>query len=165
MRFIGLCVIATLVLLQGCAVSPDVQARVKEKEVRIQQILDQSVDVPELGEPQKCLADRDFRNYRALNDRYMLFEGRGDTQWINAMRMRCPDLRHGTVLRMKRFSSMRMCDGDTFQVLDWFDWPWYRRWPWRWGAEWSSGATCALGKFHPVSELQVAEIKGVIRSE
>ena len=57
-----------------------------------------------------------------------------------------------------------MCELDTFQVADWFDWPWYRRWPWHWGGNWGMGPRCMLGKFQPVTADQVAEIEAVLRA-
>ena len=78
------------------------------------------------------------------------------------LRHRCFDLRHGSVLRVRRFSYSRICDADHFAVDDWFEWPWYTRWPWHWGA-WSTGMTCTLGKFYPVTEGQVAEIEALLR--
>jgi hypothetical protein len=78
------------------------------------------------------------------------------------LRHRCLDLRHGDILRIRSFSFSRICDTDRFAVDDWFEWPWYSRWPWQWGA-WSTGMTCTLGQFYPVSEGQVEEIEAVIR--
>jgi hypothetical protein len=106
----------------------------------------------------------EYRNFRALDDRRLLFEGRHDKLWLNTLRMRCPDLRHHNVLVVRSFSAGRMCDMDSFQARDWFDWPWYRRWPWRWWSDWGMGSHCLLGKFQPVTGLQVAEIEAVLKS-
>ena len=91
------------------------------------------------------------------------FEGRRNKLWINTLRGRCHNLRHGDVLVVKLTMGSRMCDMDRFEVAEWFDYPWYQRWPWTWGS-WGSGATCALGEFHPVTEAQVNEIKAVLDS-
>ncbi len=94
-----------------------------------------------------------------MGDYHLLFEGRRGRYWVNTMRTRCPDLRHGTVLRVRTAGlSNRYCDGDRFEVGDWFTWPWYRRWPWRWGVPWTSSGFCVLGKFHAVNEAQVDDI-------
>lgn len=69
---------------------------------------------------------------------------------------------HHSVLVVRSFSARRMCDMDTFQASDWFDWPWYRQWPWRWWSTW--GMNCTLGKFQPVTGSQVAEIETVLKS-
>jgi hypothetical protein len=149
-------------LLAGCAVSPEAESRRQAIEEDIAIILSVQLDPAEFGETKRCLADQEYRSFRALDDRRILFEGRRGKQWINTLRMRCPDLRYGDVLVVRSFSSRRMCDMDSFQVADWFDWPWYRRWPWYWGGGWGTGARCSLGKFQPVTEAQVEEIEALL---
>jgi hypothetical protein len=122
------------------------------------------LDPAEFGEVKRCLSDSEFRTFRALDDRRILFEGRRGKLWINTLRMPCHDLRYGDVLIVRQFSSMRMCAMDSFEVADWFAWPWYRRWPWYWGRNWGMGMRCTLGEFQPVSESQVADIEAVLRS-
>lgn len=152
-----------LLLLVGCAVSPEAEERRRAVEAEIDAILSQPLPA-EFGEMQRCLRDTDFRNFRALDEKHILFEGRRDRLWVNTLRSRCPDLRYGHVLVVKQFSGMRMCDTDRFYVTDWFDWPWYRRWPWHWGGSWTTGMQCSLGKFQRVTADQVAEIEAVLRS-
>jgi hypothetical protein len=53
---------------------------------------------------------------------------------------------------------------DSFEVADWFDWPWYRRWPWHWGGGWGVGMRCTLGEFQPVTRAQVDAIEDVLAS-
>jgi len=151
-----------LPLLAGCAVSPEVEARRLAVETEIDAILSQPLP-PEFGEMQRCLSDSDFRGFRALDEKHLLFHGRRDRLWVNTLRMRCPDLRYGDILVVKQFSGTRMCDADRFYATDWFDWPWYRRWPWHWGGSWTSGMQCSLGQFQPVTADQVAEIEAVLR--
>ncbi len=127
------------------------------------EILSQPLDVEQYGETKRCLRDADYRSFRALDERHILFEGRRGEYWVNTLRQRCPDLRHGDILVVRQFSGSRMCDADRFSAEDWFTWPWYRRWPWRWGSAWHTGMTCALGEFQPVTEAQVAEIRAVLR--
>ena len=153
---------AAALLFTGCAVSPEAESRRLAIEEDIAIILSAQLDPAEFGETKRCLADNEYRSFRALDDRRILFEGRRDRQWINTLRSRCPDLRYGDVLVVRSFSSMRMCDMDSFQVADWFDWPWYRRWPWHWGGGWGIGARCSLGKFQPVTEAQVEEIEALL---
>ena len=155
---------AALLLLAGCATSPEAESRRLAIEADIESILSQPLDAAEFGETQRCLSDMDYRNFRVLDDKRILFEGRRDKQWINTLRSRCTDLRFGDVLVVRSFSGMRMCDMDTFQVADWFGWPWYRRWPWYWGGSWGIGAHCSLGKFQPVTVEQVAEIEALLKS-
>lgn len=152
-----------LLLLASCAVSPEAEERRLAIEAEIDAILSQPLPA-EFGEMRRCLGDMDFRNFRALDEKHILFEGRRDRLWVNTLRTRCPDLRHGDVLVVKQFSGLRMCDADRFYVTEWFDWPWYRRWPWHWGGSWTTGMQCSLGKFQPVTADQVAEIDAVLRS-
>ena len=156
---------AAFLLCAGCATSPEVESRRQAIEADIESILSQPLDPAEFGETKRCLADHEYRNFRALDDKHILFDGRRGKQWINTLRSRCPDLRYGDVLVVRSFSSTRMCDMDRFQVADWFDWPWYRRWrPWHWGGDWGMGIPCSLGKFQPVTKGQVAEIEAVLES-
>jgi len=154
--------LVALLLLAGCATSPEVESRRQAIEADIDSILSQPLDPAEFGETKRCLADREYMGFRALDDRHILFEGMRNKQWINTLRHRCPDLRFGHVLRVRSFSWSRICNMDQFQVTDWFDWPWYRRWPWQWGGSWHTGMSCTLGKFQPVTADQVAEIEAVL---
>ena len=148
----------------GCATSPAEESRRQAIEADIEEILSAPLDPAEYGETKRCLADREYQNFRALDDRRILFEGRGDKLWLNTLRMRCPDLRFGDALRVRSFSWARICEMDSFQVVDWFDWPWYRRWPWHWRSDWGMGAVCTLGKFQPITEAQLGEIEAVLKS-
>lgn len=156
--------LAATLLVAGCATSPEVEARRQAKEADIEAILSYPLDPAEFGETKRCLADREYRNFRALDSKRIVFEGRGDKLWINTLRSGCSDLRFGDVLIVRSHSYSRLCDMDRFDVADWFDWPWYRRWPWHWGPSWGSGMTCTLGKFQPVTVDQVAEIEAVLES-
>ncbi len=154
-----------IVFCASCAISEEAQMRREATEAEIQAILSEPLDKQQYGDIKRCLSRHDFRNFRALDDKRILFEGRRGQLWINTLRTRCPDLRRAAVLRVRSFSSMgRMCDMDTFVAEDWFTWPWYRRWPWHWGTSWSTGMRCALGKFQPVSAEQVDAIEEAIRS-
>lgn len=162
-RYVIWLALVALMLLAGCATSAEVQSRRAAMEADIEEILGLPASA-ELGETKRCLADREYRTFRPLGDKYMLFEGRRGELWINELRTRCPDIRHGHVLVVRSFSHSRICDTDRFQVSDWFYWPWYQRWrPWHWGADWGMGVHCTLGKFHPVTEAQVAEVEALLR--
>ncbi len=154
----------TALLLAGCASAPDYAARRQAVEADIDEILSVQLDPAEFGDTKRCLSDNEYRSFRPLGDRHILFEGRRDRLWINTLRGRCQDLRRGDVLVLRSFSGTRMCDMDSFQVADWFDWPWYRRWPWHWGGSWTTGMRCSLGKFQPVTEGQVEEIDALLDS-
>jgi hypothetical protein len=156
----AVCVAAVLLVSGGCASSPDDESQRRAIEADIQDIL--SLSLGEDGKPLRCLSDVQYRGFRALDEKHMLFTGKGDRRWINVLRQRCSDLRHGSVLRVRSHSMSHICNTDRFAVDDMFEWPWYSRWPWQWGA-WSTGMTCTLGPFYPVTDAQVAEIEAVIR--
>ena len=155
--------LAACLLLTGCAVSPEVESARQEREANIQEILSYELDPAVYGETKRCLADREYRTFKALDNQRILFYGRGDKQWINTLRTRCPELRWGDALAVESFSAMRICDSDKFMVGDWFDWPWYRRWPWHWG-RWGSGISCTFGQFQPVTAEQVEEIEALLEA-
>jgi hypothetical protein len=149
----------------GCAVSPESQARGQAVEEEITAILGVPLDESKHGTTKRCLADHEYRNFRALDDRRILFEGRSGKLWLNTLQHRCPDLEYANVLRVRStFSTTRICDLDRFTPGDWFAWPWYRRWPWQWG-RWSSGIACTFGEFQPVTAEQVAAIEAALKSE
>jgi hypothetical protein len=138
----AICVAAALLIIAGCASSPDDESRRRAMEADIQDILELSL--AEDGKPLRCLSDLQYGGFRALGEKHLLFTGRGDKRWVNTLRTRCYDLRHGSVLRVRSHSFSRLCDA-------------------HWGS-WSTGMTCSLGKFYPVTESQVAEIEAVLRS-
>ena len=156
--------LAVSLLFAGCATSPEVASRRQAIEADIAAILDEPLDPAVYGDTKRCLSDMEYRDIRALDDRRLLFEGRRDKLWLNTLPARCPDLRHHSVLVFKLTIGSRLCNMDTFQAGDWFDWPWYRRWPWRWWSDWGMGSHCSLGKFQPVTEFQVAEIEAALKS-
>ena len=150
---------AAFLLLPACATSPEAEARRANMEADIDEILSYELDPAEYGQVKRCLAEREYDNFRPLGDRHILFEGRRGKQWINTLRGRCHDLHHGDALVVKITMGSRMCDMDRFEVADWFDYPRYRG-----AGSWGTGVPCALGKFHPVTEAQVAEIESVLES-
>lgn len=149
---------ALALIVAGCAVSPEAEERRAAIEADIEEILSLSLNVEELGEPERCLSDVQYRSFRALGERHILFEGSRDRLWVNSLRSRCVDLRHGDVLVTRQFQSRRLCKDDQFAVAEYFDLPYYRRWPWNWG-RWPTGPVCFLGEFQPVSQEQVDEIE------
>ena len=158
-------VLAALLFCAGCAASPEAVERAKAADRDIESILSEPLDAADYGEERRCLGEHEYRSFRVLDEYMILFAGRRGKLWLNTLRMRCPDLRHATILRVKSFSTMgRICDMDSFQTGDWFDWPWYRRWPWRWGTHWGTGIPCTFGKFQPVTESQITAIEEALKS-
>jgi len=121
-------------------------------EADIDEILTYQLDETEVGGPRNCLSDREYRSFRALGDRHLLFEGRNDKQWVNVIRGHCPGLDDDGFFVMQLFSGGRLCDKDRFDVADRLDF-----------AMSQGGAlmapTCILGMFQPVVKAQVDEIE------
>lgn len=140
---------ASFLALAGCATSPEDEQRRKDMEADIDDILTYELDPLEYGEPGKCLSESQFRSYRALGNRHLLFWGRQDKQWVNVLRGRCTDLRDTSVFVMKPSAAGRLCANDRFQVVDHFDSM----------ANMNMAPVCVLGEFKPVTEAQVKEIE------
>ncbi len=147
--------------VSGCATSQEVEDRRAAINADIDEILSLTLDSAELGEPVRCISEAQYRSFKPLGDRHMLFEGSRDRLWVNTLRGRCVDLAHGDVLITRPFSARRLCDADRFEVAEWFERPFYTGWPWSWGRL-PSGPTCALGKFQPVTQGQVDEIEALL---
>lgn len=156
--------LSAVLVLAGCAVSPEAEGRRQAIEAEIAAILSQPLDPAEYGEARRCLSENELRNFRALDDRRIVFEGRRGRLWLNTLHGPCPDLEYAQVLRVKSISFTQICRMDRFQPSDWFYWPWYRRWPWSYDRGWGTAMSCTLGDFRPVSEEQVAEIEAVLRA-
>jgi len=157
--------LAAILFFAGCASSPELERQREAKQADIAEILSVELDPAEFGERKRCLSETEYRSFRPLDDKHLLFVGRGDKLWINTLRTGCMDLRHGDVLIVQSFSAMRLCDTDRFQATDWFSWPWYTRTPWHSPHHWGSGPTCVLGTFQPVTKAQVDEIEAIIKSD
>ena len=149
--------VAVALLIGGCASSPEAKERARETEEDIATILSEPLDAAEYGEAKRCLAPGQYRDIRILDDQRIVFYGSRGKLWLNTLRMRCPELRRDSVLRVKTLSTMgRICDLDSFEVRDWFGAPWYR--------PWGGGMRCSLGKFQPVTEAQVDAIRQALKS-
>ena len=145
----------------GCAVTPEMEERARKTEEDIASILSEPLDKEEYGRSKKCLSGNEYRDFEVLDDRRIVFEGRGGRLWLNQLRGRCPGLRDGRVLRFRSYLELgRICDLDRFEVLDWVYLPRYQRWPW----DWWQGVPCTLGEFQPVSEAQVDAMGEALRS-
>lgn len=162
-----LSIAAAALALAACASGPELEelkARQQRADEQIAAILAApQEDGSQAPEPERCLRSMDWRNYRALDDRYLLFEGRGDRLWLNTLPMRCPDLRFSHVLAVRSVGSVnRICQSDSFRATDWFTYPWYRRWPWQWSRSWDSGAICIFGPFYPITQRKLDAIEEAI---
>lgn len=142
-------VVSSFLILAGCATSPLDEERRKAMEADIDDILSYEHDPAEVGEVKSCLSSTEYRSYRALGKRHLLFKGRQGRLWVNVLRGRCPSLSSSSIFIMKPARGNSVCEFDRFEVAERFD-------P-------LSGAgrspTCILGEFKPVTEDQVEEIE------
>jgi hypothetical protein len=148
-RLITCLTLASLLAIAGCATSPDDEQRRKDMEADVDEILRYELDPLEYGEAKGCLSDAEYRSYRALGKRHLLFEGRQGRLWVNVLRGRCPNLHDDSVFIMRSNVARHVCDTDRFEVTDRFD-------PFS-GV--GMAPTCVLGEFKPVTEAQVKEIE------
>jgi hypothetical protein len=146
-RFIVCMTIASLLGLAACATSPEDERKRKEMEADIDDILSYEHDPLEYGEEKSCLSTSEFRSYRALGNRHLLFEGRKGRLWVNVLHGRCPGLHANSVFIMRPMQANRLCDKDRFDAVDRLD------------RQTITAPTCTLGQFKPVTEAQVEEIE------
>ena len=118
-----------------------------EMEADIDEILKYELDPLEYGEAKSCLSSSEYRTYRALGNRHLLFEGRQGRMWVNVLRGRCPNLRRDSIFIMKPMQANRVCDKDRFDAVDQLN------------RHTITAPTCVLGEFRPVTEAQVKEIE------
>ncbi len=148
-RFLICTIVASFLALAGCATSPLDEQKRQEMEADIDDILSYELDPLEYGETRNCLSENDYRSYRALGQRHLLFEGRHGKLWVNVLRGRCPGLGDDSLFIMKPKHGTRLCENDWFNVTDRF----------RSLSSADTAPTCVLGEFKPVTEAQVKEIK------
>lgn len=141
--------VASLLAFAGCATSPEDEERRKAMEADVDEILSYELDPLEYGEPRKCLSESQYRSYRALGTRHLLFWGRQDKRWVNVLRGRCSNLSRDSIFIMEPATSTQLCELDRFRVGDRLDSV----------RTASTMPTCVLGVFKPVTEAQVKEIE------
>ncbi|HWT13913.1 MAG TPA: hypothetical protein VN231_14260 [Allosphingosinicella sp.] len=69
------------------------------------------------GDPQSCVEMRRIRSSRAIGDDAILYEGTGDTVYLNRPAGGCQSLGMGRSLRTRTISSS-LCRGDIVTVFD-----------------------------------------------
>jgi hypothetical protein len=88
----------------------------------------------EAGPPLSCVSMRDLRGNKSIGEGVILFDGIGDTVYVNRPAGGCPELRFGRALQT-RTSVAQLCRGDIAQVFD--------------PVSGSSYGACGLGDFTP----------------
>lgn len=141
-------------LAAGCASTPPDPEAEAHRQQAVADILSQPLDAEEYGAPRRCVSNLADRDFEALGERYLVFDGPGDKLWLNELHGRCPGLDHANSL-VFRSRSLQYCELDQFRISDLFVWDRYQRPPWRW----MNGIPCTLGRFHPVTKEQVSTLR------
>ena len=68
------------------------------------------------GEPRACVPSRDLRGNRSVGGA-IVFEGIGDTIWVNRPDVACTGIRHGRAISTRTTSS-QLCRGDIVTIFD-----------------------------------------------
>jgi hypothetical protein len=95
--------------------------------------------------PVDCVSTSRIRQAKVIDDQTLMFHMHGGKYYRNTLQYKCPGLK-----RAKRFSyeirTSRLCDVDTITVLESF------------GLGLSRGATCRLGEFFPITEVEAQDL-------
>ena len=69
------------------------------------------------GDDVSCVNLLNVRGNKSVGEGVIVFEGAGDTLWVNRPRTGCPELRFGRALKT-RTSTSQLCRGDIAVVFD-----------------------------------------------
>ena len=94
-------------VLPGCKNSQAGSDEREQLDQDIQAILTQSSEADDYGESKNCLRGNEYRDFRVLNDRYVLFEGSHGRLWINRLFTPMP----GTAARQRVADQVDHRDG------------------------------------------------------
>lgn len=98
--------------------------------------------------PERCIVLNRVDDSEVIDDRTLIFHMRDGGIYLNHLSRECPGLK-----REERFmyspTNNRLCDIDTVTVLE------------QGGFGMTRGFTCMLGQFHPITELELAELKRI----
>ena len=144
----GLFYAVVLVGLIGCAgagPTPEQQAREAAKQETIADILSQPLPAEAYGQTERCLSTYAYDQVDILDDRHVVFRGRGNKLWLNTLRNRCIGLKRNDLLQFW-MRDTRVCELDTFEAVDSL----------MWGIR---SGTCTLGSFAPITPEQVEAIE------
>lgn len=141
-------------LLAGCAASapsPEQEAAEQAALETVEQILSAPLDATEYAaEPERCISTYMYDSMEVLDDRHVLFKGRGGKLWLNQLRSRCVGLRQHSI-PVIRLRDSQVCDMDTFQAMDSMLGVWQR-----------TSAHCSLGTFTPITPEQADTVRAAL---
>ncbi len=99
---------------------------------------------------QRCLQLSRLDRTEVLNDHQILFQTQGHKSYVNTLPYPCPGMRRDSTL-MFRTSIDLVCDVDVVTIVDQLGWGLQPR------------ASCGLGKFDPVDEDEVKQLRNAAR--
>lgn len=107
---------------------------------------DGEIRMPAESAPERCVSLNRVNRTEVIDDRTLIFHMRGGGIYLNYLERECPRL-----AAEERFAysptGNRLCNVDSITVLE------------RWGFGFTRGFTCQLGDFHPISEVELADLK------
>ena len=100
--------------LAACTMAADdaVETSAAEEAALTEAIADRSA-----GTPVACVRHQDLRNSRAVGATTILFDGPGDTVYVNRTRSSCPRIQPWHALRHQT-TQTAMCSGELIRVFD-----------------------------------------------
>ena len=143
--------VLSALLLAGCARDPAKQAEAQQEVAyEIETILTQPLSEDEYVQGERCLSTHQYDSIEILDNRHVVFKGRGDRLWVNTLRAPCVGLRRRDV-PMFELRGMQLCNLDDFVAINTSRF---------FGT--ATSATCVLGDFAPITKEQVALIKDAV---
>ena len=108
--------IAAAATLGGCAMSdgPEAAAATSADDSRA---LAEALAGRTAGPPQQCVQRSTLRGNRGYGERTIVFEGPGDTLYVNRTRNACPRLRPWNAIRIRTMGNS-LCSNELVQVFD-----------------------------------------------
>ena len=79
--------------------------------------LDEALAGRTAGSPVACVRQQDLRNTRAIGSGTILFDGPGNTVWVNRTRSSCPRIEPWHAIRHQTINTA-MCSGELIRVFD-----------------------------------------------
>jgi len=97
--------------------------------------------------PEDCISVRQIKKTDIIDDQNVVFHMNGGKIYRNHLPRKCFGLKNRESFSYKLHSA-RLCSIDSIKVID------------RFGGSLSSGPSCGLGKFYPISKEEVAFLMG-----
>jgi len=102
---------------------------------------DEELVITDMSEPKRCLSLRSIKQVKIIDNRNLLFFARGNKVYQNTLPRKCIGLKPDAVINYEVVMS-QLCDKDLITVNDRFD------------NLFNSGASCVLGKFQQIPNLE-----------